>query len=75
MKHVCAKTWEIDEYVSDIEVGLYVINQQVDFSIYGSIPTFSIQNYIGSTLLQSGYVIAEDLVLQRNDIETEDAFI
>jgi hypothetical protein len=71
----CASSSEIDEYISDLEVSMYVINQIVDFSIYGREPTFSVQRYLGSTLLDKNFVMVDEIELELNKIESEEDFI
>ena len=73
--HKCASEEEIDEYISDLEVSVYVMNQIIDFTIYGREPTFSIQQYLGSTLLNKNFVMIDDISLELNTVDTEDDFI
>jgi len=50
------------------------MSQIVDFTIYGSEPTFSIQQYLGSTLMDDHFVMVDDISLELNTVETEDDF-
>ena len=59
----CESSTEIDKFVSDLEVSLYVTNQQLDFNLYNKEPTFSINRYLGSTLLHKDKVHIDNLSL------------
>ena len=74
INHTCASDKEIDEYIQDLEVSVYTMSQIVDFTIYGSEPTFSIQKYLGSTLMDDKFVMVDDISLELNTVETEDDF-
>ena len=54
---------------------MYVINQIFDISIYKREPTFSVQRYLGSTLLDPNYVMVDEIELERNIIDSEEDFI
>jgi len=51
------------------------MNQIIDFTIYGREPTFTIQQYLGSTLLNKNFVMIDDISLELNTVDTEDDFI
>ena len=46
-----------------MEVQTYVLNKQVDFNIYDSEPTFLIQEFFGSTLLDKYFRYTQFLPL------------
>ena len=71
----CATTEEIEEYVRDIEVEMFLTNQQLDFLIYEGEPTVAIQQFWGSRLIDPLYTYTDFLSLAVNEITTEDALV
>ena len=66
----CEEPDTIDEYISDLEVETWVLNRQIDFTIYEGEPAFSIQEFLGGTLVNTEKSTTKYLNLQKNDITT-----
>ena len=72
----CASKEEIDQYVSDLEVEVIVVNKQMAFEKKdGTEPTFTVQSTLGSTLLDTEKATTYNLYLEFNWVETEDSLV
>ena len=49
----------IDHYIKDLSVDTWVLHENIDFSIYGEKPVFSIMRFLGSTLIDHDHVHTE----------------
>ena len=56
--------------MEDLEVEIWSIHQQADFSIYNREPTYSIQSLHSHTLLDPNMATTERFGVQRHDIQT-----
>ena len=69
----CANSQEIDEYLKDLEVEIYVTNLDLDFGDwdkYGAEPLGVYESKISSTLLDEMKTTTEYMDMQLNTVDT-----
>lgn len=60
----CAPIEVINEYVRDVSVDTWVLHENIDFSIYGEKPVFSIMRFLSSNLLNPDFVSTQFVFLR-----------
>jgi predicted RNA-binding protein associated with RNAse of E/G family len=74
-KPVCKSAEEIDEYIKDVEVQHWVVEEQIYWKIYGRKPVYTLMKQQNFQLLNPNYYYRQFVYLRKNQIETEDHYI
>ena len=68
----CKNNEAIEDYLEDIEVEIYVTNLKIDYAKYTDAPTFAVQQYVSSTLLDQKFVQTDYVNIQYNGVQMMD---
>lgn len=71
----CESPEAIDAFVKDIEIQQWIIEEQIDFTIYGRKPTYTRMKWQNSQLLDPNFSFLYHNYLRKNRIHTEDDWI
>lgn len=71
----CKQSHEIDEYIKDIQVDSWVIQQRIDFSLYEVKPIQVGMQLLDTHILNNDYTAENVMTLRQHTITTEDAFL
>ena len=71
----CAQDLQIDQFISDLQVDSWMIQQQIDFTTFIGKPSFSQQTLISSVLLDKRLTRKYETTVYKNEIQTKDNVI
>lgn len=71
-KRPCKPDHEIDEYIKDIQVDSWVIQQRIDFSMYDIKPIKTGMQLLDTHVLNNDYTAENVMTIRKHSIITED---
>ena len=72
---ICKQPDQINQFIKDIEIGIFKQEPKMDFSSYSVPPTFKITSPVASDILTSSKTIWINMTIRKNFYKLKDTYL